>query len=341
MKKKPHKLLVVLPNWLGDIIISQTLLKLIKQQTPNTPIDVLAPHWALPLLKYMPEVERVHTTTIAHGKLALQKRYQIARGLRKENYGQAIILPNSIKSALIPYWAKIPIRTGWRGEYRYGLINDMRAPKLKSYSIAEQYGGLTPWRAQPRPLNQLPQPCLKTDPNKAQQISAELALQPLSKPVLALCPGAAYGPSKRWPVEHFAAIAKQKLAENWQVWLLGSKKERALAEHINRLTENGCVNLAGETQLDEVIHLLAYAQVAVSNDSGLMHMAAALRRPVIAIYGSTRPDFAPPLHNQAQTLSLNLSCSPCGKRTCPYQHYHCLTQLKPKPVLDAIAQLTG
>jgi heptosyltransferase-2 len=152
-----------------------------------------------------------------------------------------------------------------------------------------------------------------------------------------LCPGAEYGPAKRWPAAYFAEVAQRKLAEGWQVWLFGSHKDEAITQEIQTLTHNRCLDLGGRTALGEAIDLLARADAVLTNDSGLMHVAAALGRPVIALFGSSDPHHTPPLSARAQVLSLNLSCSPCFRRVCPLGHTRCLTELAPAEVLTALA----
>jgi heptosyltransferase II len=167
----------------------------------------------------------------------------------------------------------------------------------------------------------------------AQQVSLHRLGLTLERPILALCPGAEYGPAKRWPAAYYAALAQVKRAEGWQVWLFGSEKDAPVTAEINRLTHDACVDLAGRTQLTEVVDLLALARCVVSNDSGLMHLGAAVDAPLIALYGSSDPGYTPPLSARARVLSLNLPCAPCFKRECPLQHLDCLNQLKPERVL--------
>ena len=183
-----------------------------------------------------------------------------------------------------------------------------------------------------------PNPRLQVSQTESQSVVRNYQLS-LDKPVLALCPGAAFGSAKCWPAVHYAAVAEQKIQQGWQVWLFGSPKEQKAAAEIQRLTNNQCVDLSGKTSLSEAIDLLACVTAVVSNDSGLLHVAAALNRPVVAVYGSTTPKFSPPLTNNAKSLTLALSCSPCFKRECPLTHLNCLTQLQPQLVLQALNQL--
>ncbi len=332
-----NKILIVGPAWVGDMVMAQCLFKLLKQRHPDVIIDVLAPKWSLPLLARMPEVSEAIVMPIGHGKLGLLERYRIGKSLREKKYQQAIVLPNSFKSALIPWWARIPVRTGWRRELRYGLLNDIRVLDKTRYPLMiEQFMALGIARDEELP-SEYPSPTLMISATRQEQALAKYGLTHHTQPILAICPGAEFGPAKRWPEENYAAVAAEKLAAGWQVWIFGSPKDQPIAEKIMELTQHRCVNLAGKTQLEEAVDLLARATCVVSNDSGLMHIAAALQKPLIAVYGPTTAKFTPPLHNQAKLLTLELPCQPCFKRTCPLQHHRCMRELTPEKVLDAMA----
>ncbi len=333
------KILVIGPAWVGDMVMAQTLFKLLKQRAPEVTIHVLAPMWTSPLLERMPEVSKVLALPIKHGALALRKRYVIGKHLRHEHYDQAIALPNSFKSALIPFWARIPCRIGWRGEMRYGLLNDRRIlDKTKLPLMIERFAALGLDKNAVLP-KELPWPKLeakKLDDAVLQKFGLNHAA--LGNKILALCPGAEYGAAKRWPASYFAEVARAKLAAGWQVWLFGGNKDQAIAAEIQQHTSNGCVDLTGKTSLAEVIDFLAIVSVVVSNDSGLMHIAASLERPLVVIYGSSSPKFTPPLTKDVSIISLNLPCSPCFKRECPFKHYNCLYEIKPQKILDILSR---
>lgn len=322
------KILVIGPAWVGDMVMAQCLFKLLKQKEPTVTIDVLAPAWSLPLLARMREVSSAIVMPLGHGQLALRERYRLGKSLRKKHYSQAIVLPNSFKSALIPFFARIPIRTGWRGEMRYGVLTDVRVLVKKRYPLMiERFMalGLKPNESLPK---EYPTPELQTTVEPS-----------LKRSVLALCPGAEFGPAKRWPEEYFADIATAKIKEGWEVWLLGSPKDVIVSERIMQLTHSQCINFTGKTKLEEAIDLLAQATVVVSNDSGLMHIAAALKKPVIVLYGPTSAGFTPPLNKEVSILSLDLKCQPCFKRECPLKHQQCMRGLLPHTVLKAMEQM--
>lgn len=328
-------ILIVGPAWVGDMLMAQSLLRLLKHEQPEVEIDVLAPTWSAGLLERMPEIRHFITHKIAHGQLAWPVRYQLGRQL-KGHYQQAIVLPNTWKSALIPFWAKIPRRTGYVGEMRYGLLNDIRKLDKKRLSkTVDQFIALG------LPKEDIRQGKSTFYPQLFPR-SPELLLQRFNlsrtQPVLAICPGAEYGPAKRWPLEYFVQVAKAKIGEGWQVWLFGADtwKDKTIGARIQALVGESCVDLCGKTQLWEAIDLLALARVVLSNDSGLMHIAAALSKPLVALYGSSSPDMTPPLTNKAYILYLRLDCSPCFERSCPLGHLECLRTLMPQPVLEIL-----
>jgi len=337
-----ENILIIGPSWIGDMMMSHSLYQLIKQQKPFANIDVLATGWTFPLLQRMPEVRESFAMPLTHGQLGLVMRYRIGRKLRDRHYDQAIILPNSWKSALIPWVANIPQRTGWRGEMRYGLINDLRVLDKKKYPLlVEQYLALGLPAKQPLP-QPYPYPRLQVI---QRQLESTLEKFPFlkerkeSRPVLALCPGAQYGLAKNWPAEHFAQVAREKHQEGWDIWLLGASGDMSMGRAIQDQSQGCCINFIGQTTLSDVLDLLAMAACVITNDSGLMHVAAALDIPLIAIYGSSTPQFTPPLSSRAKILSLNLACSPCFQRECPHGHYRCLRELTPSLVLEVMNEL--
>jgi heptosyltransferase-2 len=315
------------------MVMAQSLFKLLKQQDAQTHIDVLAPAWTFSLLERMPEVSQAIETPFAHGELSLRKRYQFAKRLRSSHYDQAIVLPHSFKSALIPWFAHIPKRTGWCGEFRYGVLNDIRPLDKKRYPLmVNQFMalGLPRDHALPEPIY----PHFTISKTSQEVVLAKH--QPLwrGRPILALCAGAEYGPAKRWPAPYYAQIANQKIKERWDIWLLGSQRDRAVTDAIMQMTQHQCGNLAGRPNLAETIDLLSLVDGVVTNDSGLMHVAAALNKPLIALYGPTSPAFTPPLSLHSHVLQLNLPCQPCFARNCPLQHHRCMQDLLPQQVLS-------
>jgi heptosyltransferase-2 len=317
------------------MVMAQILFKLLHGRHPGLALDVLAPRWTFALLERMPEVRRAIESPFEHGDLKLGERRRLGRSLAAEGYDQAIVLPKTFKSALVPFFARIPLRTGYIGELRHWILNDARKlDRARLPQMAQQYAALAKPRGE---VLRLPLPPLKlrVDEGKRRALLDRLGLD-RGRPAAALCPGAEYGPAKRWPPHHFAELAQGLAARGCAVWLVGSQNDRQVGAEIERIAGGVCRNLCGETTLAEAIDLMASAALVVSNDSGLMHVAAALGKPLIALYGSSSPDFTPPLSSNAQILKLDLPCSPCHQRVCPLGHFNCMMQLTPDRVLAAV-----
>lgn len=318
----------------------QPMLHRLQQRHSGARIDVLAPPWSEKLLRQMPEIHDVIINPFPHGAFGLLARRRLGGQLRDAQYDQAIVLPNSWKSALVPFFAGIPVRTGFVGELRYGLLNDTRKlNKNKLPLMVERFAQLAeaPRVEIPRPLSS---PHLQVSDAQRAQTLSKLGLM-LDKPVAVFCPGAEYGPAKRWPPQYYAELAQYLRAQGYAIWLIGSPKDKDIADTIIALGNETCRNLCGETDLAEAIALISCADLVVSNDSGLMHIAAALNRPMVAIFGSSSPQFTPPLSAHANIIKLNLECSPCFKRDCPLGHFNCMKQLTPNLVWAQLQQIIG
>ena len=327
--------LIVGPSWVGDMVMAQALFILLEARQPSIVIDVLAPAWSLPLVARMPEVRRGIAAETGHGELGLGKRRRIGYALRDAGYEHAIVLPRSLKSALIPWFARIPRRTGFRGESRYGLVNDMRPfDRAALDQTVKRFValGLEPGEALPA----APNPALAVDRKKQGAVMDKLGVGTV-RPVIAMMPGAEYGPAKCWPVEYFAELSSLLSNAGFDVWVLGSDKDAAAGEQI--AAASAASNLCGRTSLEDVIDLLGYARQAVSNDSGLMHIAAAVGTHVHGIYGSSSPAFTPPLTAERDVHWLDLDCSPCFERTCPLGHLRCLKDIGVERLSEAIERV--
>lgn len=319
-------ILVVAPSWVGDTVLAQPMLALLRERHPQAEIDVLAPPSTLPLIARMPEVRHAIRNPFGHGELKLGARRRLGRELAAARYEQAIVLPNTFKSALPAFFAGIPLRTGYRGEMRWGLLNDVRRLDERTTPLmVQRFAALALDRGTTLPPS-LPRPRLQSDSARQKLIQQKQSLND-SLPVAALCPGAEYGPAKRWPARHFAELSRRLRDTGHVVWLLGSAKDAAIGESIVEQSGGACINLCGRTTLDEAIDLIASATLVVTNDSGLMHVAAALDRPTVALYGSSSPGFTPPLSDRARIVKLDMPCSPCFKRTCPLGHFDCMEKL--------------
>jgi heptosyltransferase-2 len=318
------RILVVAPNWIGDALMAQPLLARLREKNPGAQIDVLAPGWVAPVVRRMAEVGDVIAVPLRHKRLQLGERWRIARDLRARRYGEAIVLPNSWKSALLPFFAGIPVRTGYVGEARYGLLNVLHgkdeAPMPLHYArLAEPPGA--------QPKESLPEPRLRAEPREIEAARRRFGIE---GPYGVFCPGAEYGPAKRWP--YFRELSTRLQG---QAVILGSANDREAAQGIVGR------NLAGETTLDEAIALIAGADYVVTNDSGLMHVAAALGRPQVALFGSSSPAHTPPLSSAARVLWLAVECSPCFERECPLGHFRCMREMTVETVLQEIQNLAA
>jgi len=333
-----RSILVVGPAWVGDMVMAQSLFKALKRRHANDLIDVLAPAWSAPILARMPEVRRVVVQPLGHGQFGLLQRWRLARQLKAENYQIAYVIPRSLKAALIPFFAGIPRRVGYRGEFRYIVLNDIRRlDKKRLPQTVQRYVALAEDYESDKVVT-TPYPQLDVNPENRQALLRRLQLK-LDKPVIALMPGAEYGPSKQWPLKSYRELAQLCLQAGRAVWILGSDKDRDAGEEICRQLDGKQLrNLCGQTRLEDAIDLLSCVSAAVTNDSGLMHVAAAVNRPLLAIYGSSTPSYTPPLSNRAVVLYRGLECSPCFARRCRFEHNNCLKLISSG---EAMTQLDG
>ena len=335
-KNISERILVLGPSWVGDMVLAQSLFKSLKQSKPDCQIDVAAPAWTLPLLERMPEVSLGIALPFKHGQFSFWERVKFGRSLRKNEYHQAIILTNSFKSAILPFFADIPKRTSFLGEMRYGLINDIRIlDKNKLPRTVDRFVSLGLDVNSP-PAEKIINPSLTANHKNAINALNQLGLSQPKNKILGLCPGAEYGEAKRWPSEYYAEAANAALDKGWDVWLFGSEKDIPVTQAINKITEDRCVDFGGKTKLGDAIDLMSLCDTVISNDSGLMHVAAALGKKLIAIYGSSDPHHTPPMSPKAVIEYLGLDCSPCFERVCPLGHLDCLKRIKPSKVIQHI-----
>jgi heptosyltransferase-2 len=327
--------LIVGPSWVGDMVMAQSLLISLKQRNPDSPIDVIAPSWSVAVAQRMAEVREAIALSISHREIGWSKRRALGRSLRSRDYAQAIVLPRSLKSALVPWLARIPRRTGYRGEWRYGILNDVRqATAGRTISPARHWLalGYPPDAVLPAAL---PHPRLRADLENQSRLVRTLGLR-IDAPVVALVPGGEHGSAKRWPLEYFARLARALTQRETAVWILGSSRETALAEAIATQAGASVTNLCGRTTIPDAIDLLALADGVVCNDSGLMHVAASVGAFIVALYGPTTPRHTPPLTDNCRLMYLDLECSPCFANECPLGHHNCMRQIMPDVVSEAL-----
>ena len=341
------KILVIGPSWVGDMMMSQSLYRTLKARYPQATIDVMAPAWCRPLLSRMPEVSEAIPMPLGHGALEIGERRKLGHSLRGHHYDRALVLPNSFKSALIPFFAGIPLRTGWRGEMRYGLLNDARVLDKNAWPLmVERYVALAYDKGAMTCAKDLPQPLLwpalaVSDEEKV--TTCETFNLSTERPLIGFCPGAEFGPAKRWPHYHYAELAKQLIDEGYQVVLFGSAKDHDAGNEILAALsieqQAWCRNLAGETQLEHAVILIAACGAVVSNDSGLMHVAAALGRPLVALYGPSSPDFTPPLSHKARVIRLIEGYHKVRKGDAAEGYHQSLIDITPQRVLEELNAL--
>jgi heptosyltransferase-2 len=337
---KMVKILIIAPNWIGDAVMTEPLISQLKKNNPNSQIDVLATPWVASIMKAIPAVDQIITADFQHGALQWNERKALAKQLANGAYTHAYVLPNSFKSALIPWLAKIPRRIGYQGEMRWGLINQALKNPSRSHRppMSSHYFALSGQTSSevPQPHLSLPEAMIDQSQQTLQNIQAHQELY-------VLCPGAEYGPAKQWPIEHFGNLAKQLIQtkQNSLVLILGSKKEFSIGSDIANISNHPdrVINWCGQTSLEDAMAAISNATAVISNDSGLMHIAAAFRRPQVAIFGSSDPRHTPPLSKLASIHWLHLECSPCFKRTCPLGHLKCLVDIEVKDVLNSVNQL--
>lgn len=323
--------------------MAQSLFRQLRQQHPTASIDLLAPDWCRALTERMPEIRRSLSMPIGHGKFNLAARYRLGKQLRAENYTCAYVLPNSWKSALVPFFARIKKRIGWRGEWRYGLLTDCRRLNKARYPLmVQRFAALahdSRWQGQ-----DFLYPKLEVTQAQLQAVLHQFNLT-LDKPVLAFAPGAAFGDAKRWPQAYFAKVASHFIAKGWQVWQLGSGDDEAVMQAIEQQTEGSTTILGNRATLADKVDLLSAVTALVSNDSGLMHVGCALEKAVVGIYGSTTPDFTPPLGQRVKILArADVPCRPCFERSCPLKgadNRQCLTKITAEEVINAVETLVN
>jgi len=345
-------ILVVSPNWVGDAVMAQPLLHLLKTRPgfQNTVIDVLSSPTVAAIWRAVPEVANVIEAPFRSGALEWRQRLALAAQLRVTGYAEAYVLPNSLKSSLIPWLARIPRRVGYKGEMRYGLLNVMHHDAdAVPRPMAPFYAALAaaPRRDVPG-RSALPRPRMVVGDDHRDNVLKKFGID-FDSPIVAFAPGAEFGSAKRWPASHFAALAQLVLQERpgATVVLLGSPKDKKICEAITTSVLQTCAmanqanlrNLAGSTALAEAIALIAAASVIVSNDSGLLHVASALNRQVLALYGPTDPHHAPPFSDVSRSIHLHLPCMPCRQRECPLGHHDCMRKLDAGKVWEHLLPL--
>jgi heptosyltransferase-2 len=295
----PRPLLIVPYVWIGDFVRVHSVVKLLRSQMPERPVDILGSTLCAPLADYMSGIRKAIVCDLPRRRLGFGIQRDLADLLRAERYGQALIMSRKWKAALAPWLAGIPLRTGFAGEARFGLINDLRFGERKRPRMIDQMGAL----ALPKgaaPPQQWPLPELKVPADEIARWRAHHGLDNEVRPIVTLSPGAV-GAGKAWPPDHYAELARALTAEGISIWVLGGPDETPIAQQIAAAGGPRVRDLTGN-DLRNAILALAAADVAVTNDSGLMHVAAAAGIPTVAIFGPTSPWHWKPLNPVAAIL---------------------------------------
>jgi heptosyltransferase-2 len=328
-------ILVVPYMWIGDFVRCHSVIKLLKARFPGRPVDVLTTTLCAPLLDYMPGVRKGIVVDLPRKRLALAEQQRLAARLRAEHYGTVLVMPRTWKSALAPMLAGIAERTGFAGEFRFGLLNDIRYGEKKLPRMIDRCAALALPKGADLPA-EWPKPQIEVPAEQAAAWRAERNLIDDGRPVVAFAPGAV-GPSKRWPVAYFAELARKLTGEGLSVWVLGSPAEAPLAAEIVAGAGPGARDLTSP-DLRNAILALKIASACVSNDSGLVHVAAAIGTPTVGIFGPTSPWHWAPLNPLAAVIetTTDVPCRPCHKPTCRLVHHRCMIDIPADQVLSAV-----
>lgn len=328
--KRP--ILIIPYMWIGDFVRGHSLVRVLNRRWPNRPVDLLTTTLCAPLIDYMPGVRASIVFDLPRSRLALAKQRALAAQLRAGNYGTAIVLPRTWKSAIAPTLAGIPERVGFVGEVRFGLINQWRWGEKALPRMIDKIAGLALPDGAALPA-EWPVPQLKVPAEEVIRFRQSRGLG--HGAAVALAPGSV-GPAKRWT--YYAQAAQLLAGRGLDVWVIGGPGERALAAEIVATGGERVRDLTG-TDLRDAILALAAASVAISNDSGLMHVAAAIGTPTMGIFGPTSPYHWAPLNPLAATVQTKtvVPCQPCHRPICRMNDHRCMRDISPSDVVE-IAQ---
>lgn len=333
MANDSPRVLVVLDFSVGDIVMNHTLLSLLKQHEPNLEIDVIAPPMAQGLIERMPEVRKHFSLDVRSIRLLSRKWLKTCSDLRGEGYRQAILIPRSTSAAWLILFSKIKMRTGFK-QVRPGLINDQRGGRPGNFH--QKTTGLLPKKMSVP--DRLPYPYLQANEREISETVGRFEMDISKKPLIVLAPGASRWSTKKWPIEHFVQLSRM-LIEKYHVCVMGGDQEFGLGQVISAEHPQDITNLCGKSSISEAVDLIAAAECVVANDSGLMHVAAAVRTPIVGIYGPTSPEAYPPLSDSREIFWTGALCSPCYQDRCPYGHHACMRGITPQQVLGRVLKL--
>jgi heptosyltransferase-2 len=321
--------LIIAPSWIGDLIISQSLIKYLKKEYLDCQIDIIVRPELVKLAKMMPEVQNIYSLDIEHKELGLIKRHILAKEIKKYSYSTSIILPNSFKSAIIPWLANVPLRVGYNRELRLFLLNKKYSLIKHKDSMVNRYLKLADGS-----YSDSIRPSLVINRDLADSIGRKYLINN-SKKNIVLCPEAEYGSAKRWPTNKWVQLANFYKEKNYNVYLLVKNKNLDI-KYNSVLKKDSVISLLGKTSLEEATYLLSLVDLVITNDSGLMHITASVNTNLISIFGSSSPFYTPPLMKDqfGEVVYKALKCSPCFKRECPLQHLNCLNHISAEEILN-------
>ena len=321
--------LIIAPSWIGDLIISQSLIKYLKKEYLDCQIDIIVRPELVKLAKMMPEVQNIYSLDIEHKELGLIKRRILAKEIKKYSYSTSIILPNSFKSAIIPWLANVPLRVGYNRELRLFLLNKKYSLIKHKDSMVNRYLKLADGS-----YSDSIRPSLVINRDLADSIGRKYLINN-SKKNIVLCPEAEYGSAKRWPTNKWVQLANFYKEKNYNVYLLGKNKNLDI-KYNSVFKKDSFISLLGKTSLEEATYLLSLVDLVITNDSGLMNITASVNTNLISIFGSSSPFYTPPLMKDqfGEVVYKALKCSPCFKRECPLQHLNCLNHISAEEILN-------
>ena len=323
-----NRILVIAPAWLGDLVISLSFLNALRKKFLNHQIDLIVNENLYDITKHFPNISKIIPVKIKHGKLSFFYRIRLGLELRKNHYVKCYILSNSIKSSMIPFIAKIKERISYIGEFRYGLINRIIEPIDRKEGMVNRYLNLLGSRYDESLMPRINYKNGNKDTNKSISIDRDY---------IVFCPDAEYGPAKRWPINKWVELAN-KINNQYQIIFIGL--DQSIDSSLKSI-KTDYINLINKTSLNDILSILSNASCVIANDSGLMHLAAALDKPIVGIFGSSSPIYTPPLtHDKKRSIIYkNLNCSPCFKRQCPLEHLNCLNDIHVDHVRDEVFKL--
>jgi len=332
-----RKIIIRSTNWVGDAVLTTPAVRAIRENFPEARIALLAKPWVAPVFHNNPHLDKILVYESEGRHRGWLGKARLVRELRRQRFQLAVLFQNAFEAAFLVYMAGVPIRIGYDSDCRGALLT-RRIPvdqdRVGSHHI-EYYLGILQGASLRPGDRKLTLELSDIERARAEEILKENQISP-SRPLVVINPGATFGSSKRWPLERYAALGDRiRAAWGAQIVILGGPGERTVGRQISALMNRGCINLCGRTSLREAAALIEKCELFVTNDSGLMHVAAAFDIPLIAIFGSTDPAATGPTNPRSRIVQVPASCSPCLKRECPEDH-RCMNEISVDQVYEAV-----